>query len=150
MKGTDVVEETVSELVRFFGEGGVCPTAAQWRQLLTSPHEGRVGMVNLMKFRERALYPDDPDSELTGGEAIARYFEVSGPKVAEVGGKFLFSAAVGSVLVGDEDEQWDAIGIVEYPNREAFLALFSDPEYQACHHHRVAGTERHKLIVTNL
>jgi uncharacterized protein (DUF1330 family) len=143
------VEETVARLVSVFGEGGICPTSAQWKQLLVSEHDGKIAMVNFMKFRERAAYPDGADASLSGGEAIARYAAVSQKKVSEVGGKFLFTAGVDFVLIG-EQEEWDAIGIVEYPNRGAFLALFQDPEYIACHHHRVAGTERHRMVVAKL
>ena len=55
----------------------------------------------------------------------------------------------GSILIG-EAENWDAVGIVEYPTRDAFVSLFLDSEYMGCHHHRVAGTERHKMVFTKM
>jgi uncharacterized protein (DUF1330 family) len=143
------VDGQIDELIAFYGEGGVLPRREQWKQLLLSEHDGRIAMVNFMKFREKALYEDEPESELSGGEAIGRYMAVSHPKVLEVGGTFLFTAAVDFVLIG-EAEEWDAIGIVEYPNREAFLTLFQDPEYRKCHRHRVAGTLRHKMVMAKL
>ena len=35
--------------------------------------EGPVMMVNLLKFREKAAYPDGRDAEISGREAYGRY-----------------------------------------------------------------------------
>ena len=36
---------------------------------------------------------------------------------------------------------WDAVGLVEYPNKMALLTMAQSPEYEAIHHHREAGLE---------
>jgi len=34
-----------------------------------------------------------------------------------------------------------------YPNRQAFIEVFRNPEYRRNHHHRMAGTLRHGMVV---
>ncbi|MBT4513391.1 MAG: hypothetical protein HOC20_14430 [Chloroflexi bacterium] len=38
------VEEIAGQIVSVFGEGGICPTSAQWRHLLLSTHDGKIAM----------------------------------------------------------------------------------------------------------
>ena len=41
--------------------------------LVTSGHEGPFLMLNLLKFKETAEYPDGRDAEISGREAYDRY-----------------------------------------------------------------------------
>ena len=43
---------------------------------------------------------------------------------------------------------WDAIIVVRYPTRQAFLDMVSDEEYAEVHEHRAAALERAELIAT--
>ena len=58
----------------------------------------------------------------------------------------LYSGRVENVLVGGESG--DAIAVVEYPSRKAFLAMGADPVYQKIHVHRENRLERTVLIAT--
>ena len=42
-------------------------------------------------------------------------------------------------MVGEVEELWDDIVIVQYPNKAAMLEMFSSEEYQEIHVHRAAG-----------
>lgn len=136
--------ELVDDLVSFYGESSVLPSRLQWDQLVSSEHEGAICMVNFMKFRESADYPDGTAS--SGMEAMMRYQEVAHRKVVEVGGEFLAAGLFGGMMIG-ELEDWDAIGIVRYPSIQAFIGVFSDPEYRSSHYHRLAGTLRHHMAI---
>ena len=107
-------------------------------------------MVNLLKFRARAEYPDghelarEPGS---GAEAYARYGAVAVRKVAERGGRLVLLLRPDQGVVGSAGD-WDQIAIVEYPSRTAFLEMLADPEYQAATVHRSAGLESTVLLAT--
>jgi uncharacterized protein (DUF1330 family) len=140
------ISSLLNNLVGFYGESEILPSRTQWEAVLNNDNSGSVVIINYMKIRETAAYPDGSDTDISGMDAMMRYFEISQKKVADHGGEFVIQGLFGSVVIGD-DEDWDAIGIVRYPNKDAFVALFLDQEYREGHHHRVAATLRHKMIL---
>ncbi len=125
------------------------PGADQVRQLRDHGPEGPIVMLNLLKFRDRAAYPEGhPDAGLTGAEAYARYqhaftVTVGATSQAEV----LFEGPVDQVFIGDPAANaWDACLIVRYPSRRHFLAMMADPAYREALVHRYAGLERTLLL----
>ena len=100
--------------------------------------DGPVWMVNLMRYREQAVYADGRDTDLTGREADDRYAPF-GP-FREVGAELVFLADVEEQLVGD-DQTWDRIAVVRYPTRRSFLDMQDLPEYVELHEHKEAGME---------
>jgi uncharacterized protein (DUF1330 family) len=112
----------------------------------TPPDEdGPVWMVNLMKYRDRAVYEDGRETDLTGREADDRYAPI-GP-LAEVGAEILLVADVQDQFLND-DPHWDRVAVVRYPTRAAFLAMQELPEYQELHAHKAAGMEQTFVIAT--
>jgi hypothetical protein len=107
--------------------------------------DGPVWMVNLMRYRERAVYADGRDTDLSGREADDRYAPF-GP-FRTVGAELVFLADVEAQLVGD-DQAWDRIAVVRYPTRQSFLAMQQLPEYQALHEHKEAGMASTFVIVS--
>lgn len=101
--------------------------------------EGPVMMVNLLKFREKAAYPDGRDADLSGAEAYGRYAREMKKLVEASGGRFVFGASVAQLLLGEVEELWDQIGIVEYPSSKALIEISATPEFQAIEVHREAG-----------
>ena len=100
---------------------------------------GPLVMVNLLKFRERALYGDGSDGHLSGREAYQRYGAAVGKLIRQYGGRFVFAGDVTDLFIGDVEEMWDEIALAEYPDRASFMAMISSPEFQAAAHHREAG-----------
>lgn len=139
-------ETLLDDLINFFGEGGIVPTRGQWKNIIENPHAGTICMINFIKMREKAHYLDGLEADLPGLEAMLRYYEVGHKKVTEVGGEFVVQGFHGGIVIGDE-EDWDMLGIVRYPNRDAFIKLFTDPEYREGHRHRVAATLRHRMVM---
>jgi len=125
----------------------VYPSGEQLRALLEDRSPGPIVMLNLLKFRERAAYPDGRDGG-SGRDAYMRYASAMRRIVEAAGGRFLFSADVRSVVIGEVGEPWDVVGIVEYPSRAVFHQLATSSEVQEIGVHREAGLAGQLLILT--
>ncbi|MAJ60263.1 MAG: hypothetical protein CBC48_09815 [bacterium TMED88] len=110
--------------------------------------EGPVCMVNLLKFKERAEYADGRTTDLTGYEAYSLYATQMRKLVEASGGTFHFTAACVGMLLGKVDEEWDWVGIVEYPSTRAMLEIASSEAFQSIEVHRVAGLKGQLNITT--
>jgi uncharacterized protein (DUF1330 family) len=124
------------------------PTAEQIMPFADDPTPGPVAMVNLLKFRDRAAYPDGRDAHLSGREAFSRYVALMQPIVEAEGGRFLFSGEVQGLVIGEVEDLWDAVGIAEYPSRAAFHRIATSAAVQAITTHREAGLAGQLLIPT--
>lgn len=105
-----------------------------------------VVMLNLLRFRAKAEYPDRRHTELTGREAYMLYGEPMQRVLAREGGRLLFSGEVQSMVIGSVEEIWDLAALVEYPSAAAFATIVSSPEVVAIGIHRAAGLEGQLLI----
>lgn len=131
------------------GEGGVNPTGDSIAALRAAHGEGPVQMINLLKFKPTASYPDGHEhAGSTGAEAYQRYGEVAITNVVGLGGRLVLVATFDASVIGDPSEDWDQIAIVEYPSVDAFVALGDTPGYLDATEHRTAGLERTRLIAT--
>ena len=101
--------------------------------------DGPVVMVNLLKFKERAEYADGRETDLTGREAYELYAREMRKRVEGAGGRFLFGGEVESLLLGEVEELWDLVGLVEYPSPKALLQIASSPSFAEIEVHREAG-----------
>lgn len=98
-----------------------------------------VVMVNLLKFKEKASYADGRESDLTGEQAYQLYASEMRKLVEGAGGRFLFGGAVESLLLGEVDELWDMVGLVEYPTPKSLVQIASSPDFAKIETHREAG-----------
>lgn len=123
------------------------PTPTQLEDFLKRDQSAPIYMVNLLKFRARAEYPDGRDAKgLSGSDAYGLYGAVAGAKIVEVGGKLVWGAPAEMTVIGGVDEKWDAVAIVYYPTRAAFVKMVSMPDYLEATVHRVAGLERSIIV----
>jgi uncharacterized protein (DUF1330 family) len=119
----------------------IVPNPEQFQKFAADPTPGPVVMLNLLKFRARA------EGEAgSGADAYARYGDAVTKMLIARGGRVLFAGRPTQVLIGDAADLWDAIALVEYPSRAAFIEMVSSAEYQQVHAHREAGLERTALI----
>jgi uncharacterized protein (DUF1330 family) len=108
----------------------------------STPDDGPIVMINLLKFKEFAEYEDGSDASLSGEAAYLRYGALlDGPEgvLAKFGAKLLYSGKTTGLLLGEVEEEWDAVALVEYPSTSGMLAMVMSPEYNAIDHHRYAG-----------
>ena len=119
----------------------VVPDAEQAAAFFSGAEDGPFVMVNLLKFKANAEYPDGTDSHLTGAEAYARYGKAVRAHVEAVGGKTGYAGPVTGLLLGEVEELWDMIALAEYPSRAAMMAMIQSPKYQEIARHRSAGLQ---------
>jgi uncharacterized protein (DUF1330 family) len=102
-------------------------------------------MVNLIRFREMAEYPDGRDTDLTGREADAIYGEfMTTTMLPGTGAEIVYSASVPAT------EDFDTLAIVRYPSRDAFQAMVDDPQFQEMSIHKQAGVAETIVLATDL
>ncbi|HEX6340654.1 DUF1330 domain-containing protein [Umezawaea sp.] len=94
--------------------------------LLAEDPGGPVVMLNLLRFQ--------PDG---GRETYQRYIEaVAAGMGAKYGLSVDYLGECGPALVAEEGQAWDAVALVRYPSRRAFVEMARDPEYLAVAHLR--------------
>lgn len=128
----------------------VNPTRGSLQKLQSSlPKDTPLVMVNLLRFRDRALYPKGASfSECSGRQAYKRYMETAMEKLTEVGARPIWMSKAFVSVIAPEDEQWDQIFLVRYPSVDAFLNMLMMPEYLAATVHREAALLDSRLIAT--
>lgn len=119
----------------------ITPNEAQFLALAEAPDDQPVTMLNLLKYKERA-----DGGEGSGEDAYAQYGTTAVAMVEERGGKVLWAGRADQILIGDPDEDWDQVVLVQYPSRAAFLDMVSQPDYLKAHEHRESGLERTVLV----
>lgn len=126
------------------------PSQQQLAALAEIADDGPLVMLNLNRYRERAVYAADPPGgespEVSGHEAYLRYGLTALKVLARVGGEVLWSTRATMTVVGDESDRCDEVIAVRYPSAQAFLALALDAEIGAVLPHRDAGLERAAII----
>lgn len=122
------------------------PTGDQFRNFRDTSTGKPIFMLNLLKFREKAEYEDGRDTDLSGREAYAIYGKNTADIVRGLGGQVIFGGVARNLLIGQVDDMWDQVAIVEYPSMEAMAQMMRMPEYQKGHPHRNAGLEGQLLI----
>ena len=108
-------------------------------QTFVSGRDEPVVMVNLLKFKQKAEYADGRETDLTGQEAYALYAAEMRKLVEADGGRFLFGGVVESLLLGDVEELWDVVGLVEYASPKSLIRITSSSGFAEIEKHRVAG-----------
>ena len=106
-------------------------------------------MINLLRYRERAAYPEGSAAEpCSGREAYRRYGQASIGLITAAGGQVVWQGSPKAVLIGASGEEWHKALLVRYPSKRAFLDMVSSAEYQAIAVHRTAALEDSRLIAT--
>ena len=126
----------------------VMPNEEQLNGFLENPETGPISMVNLLKYKDKAIYEDGRDAGLTGEQAYGLYAAEVINFVEKYGGEFVFAGKVSRLMLGEVEDLWDAVAIAKYPSRKAMLDMTMDPEYQKIHVHRDAGLEGQLNIET--
>ena len=124
--------------------GFIDPTKEVFAAFRENDREGPIHMLNLVRLRPRAAYPDGRDA--TGAEAYAAYGRESGPVFSRLGGRIVWQGKFELMLIGPGEEHWDHCFIAEYPSVPAFVEMIRDPVYREAVKHRQAAVEDSRLI----
>ena len=131
-------------------ENKVMPNEKQMEEFLEEGHDEPIFMVNLLKFKDMAEYPDKRESNLSGKEAFDIYSKEVVGHLEKVGAKPIFGSEVTRLMLGEVEDLWDQVAIAMYPNRKAMLKMISDPDYIKSAQHRVAGLAGQLNIETKI
>jgi uncharacterized protein (DUF1330 family) len=129
-------------------ENAVYPNADGLQALAGDTSPTKIAMLNLLKFRDKAMYKDGRSDDISGREAYMRYANAMTKIVEREGGRIVFSGRVAGLVIGEVEEMWDVAAIMEYPSRAAFQRIVTLPEVQEIGEHREAGLEGQLLIMT--
>jgi uncharacterized protein (DUF1330 family) len=124
--------------------GYIDPTKEQFAVFKDLPREGAIHMLNLVRLRARAAYPDG--REASGLDAYKAYGRETADVFKRVGGRQFWIGRFEHTLIGPQDERWDIVFIAEYPNADAFIEMLRDPVYREAVRHRQAAVEDSRLI----
>ncbi|HZP12424.1 MAG TPA: hypothetical protein VFB36_08390 [Nevskiaceae bacterium] len=108
-------------------------------------------MVNLIKYRAKALYPDTytgprADDPL---EADALYNRAIAPYLFKHGNVPVFLGKPQGRFIGEAgDEQWDRVAIVRYRSRRDMLEMVADLAGQGVAVHKWASIEKTQVFPT--
>ena len=125
------------------------PTRAAFDAFKELPRDEPIEMLNLVRYRDDAAYPDDHPNAgkgMSGKDAYREYGRTSGPIFQRVGGTIVWRGKPQAMLTGPQDEAWDAGFIARYPSAAAFLEMVSDPKYRKAVLNRSAAVADSRLI----
>ncbi len=130
-------------------EAHVDPTRAAFDAFKALPRDVPIQMLNLIRYRDLAAYPEGHENAgkgWSGARAYQEYGKTSGPIFQRVGGMVVWRGAFETVLTGPADEQWDAAFIAQYPSAGAFLEMVTDSDYRLAVVNRQAAVQTSRLI----
>lgn len=124
--------------------GYVDPTKEAFAAFRADDRAGPIHMLNLVRFRDKAAYPDGRDA--TGAQAYAAYGRDTYPVFSRLGGRIVWRGSFELMLIGPAKEKWDECFVAEYPSVAAFVAMLRDPGYREAVKHRQAAVLDSRLI----
>lgn len=122
----------------------VDPGRAHFAAFKALPRDTPILMLNLIRLRADAAYPDGRGG--SGKAAYAAYSRDSGPVFHRVGGRIVWRGRPEQVVIGPPEERWDIAFIARYPTAAAFLEMVTDPGYRLAVVHRQAAVDDSRLI----
>lgn len=129
--------------------GYVDPSRENWQAFKDLPRDTPIHMLNLIKFRDLADYPEAHPNHgkgLTGREAYAIYLEGFQRVVANDGAAMVWERPFECVVTGPAGE-WDEAFVMGYPNSGLFMAMVKNEEYvRDVVPHRTAAVADSRLI----
>lgn len=125
------------------------PSHPNFEAFKALPRDEPIHMLNLLRYRDQADYPDghvNAGKGWSGRRAYAEYGETSGPIFRRVGGTLVWRGAFQTMVTGPDDERWDDGFIAQYPSAAAFLEMIKDPAYQQAVVNRTAALADSRLV----
>jgi len=123
--------------------GYVDPAKESFALFRANDRAGPIHMLNLVRLRERAAYPDG--CEATGAEAHAACGRERAPLLKRLG-SVIWRGRFELMLIGPSEEWWDRCFIAQYPSVAAFVEMIRDPVYREAVKHRQAAVDDSRLI----
>ena len=122
------------------------PSQKKFELLLTRDQNKPIVMLNIVKYRDIAKYPESYDGKknISGEEAYKLY----GLNAAKVQGMPMVNVIMDlageniATIVGDNEPDWDHYFFARYPSIEHFINMSTSVVYMEGHFHRTAALEK--------
>lgn len=105
-------------------------TAADIDRFLAGDDEQPVVMLNLLRFKKDG-----------GRQRYLDYLAMAGPIVARYDAEIVFAGDGVTALCAEPGQSWDAVALVRYPKRTAFVEMIADPAYAVADPIRMSALE---------
>ncbi len=127
------------------------PSPANFQAFKDLPRDEPIHMLNLLRFRDHAEYPEGHEHHgkgWTGRRAYQEYGKTSGPIFARVGGTIVWRGAFEAMVTGPGPEQkvWHDGFVAQYPHAGAFFEMIKDEDYQRAVVNRTAALTDSRLM----
>lgn len=119
--------------------GNIKPTKDQLTAFLETPMNGPVHMLNLLKYARSEGGGNGQSQYSNYGDAVIKMVEERGGKVVWAGKPF-------TTLIGDDHDEWDLAIVIEYPSKEAFIEMTSNPQYDKISGDRTGSLANSALV----
>ena len=127
--------------------GGESPILQQFRDLTENDDGREYYMVNLLKFRKKALYPEGSSFGDDPLAANNRYSRAIIPLLLRHGGHPVFLGQVqGRFLHPTGADDWDQVGIVRYRSRRDMLKMAVEVAGSGVDIHKWAALEKTQVF----
>jgi len=114
------------------------PTRDQFKAIATSNIEGKLSMLNLLKFKEKS-------GDISGAEQYKLYMAAAAPFFEKANAKVVFYGKPIASFIGPTGSEWDKVLIVEYADKSDFIKMLTAEGYPAGM--RAKAIEDSRLIV---
>jgi uncharacterized protein (DUF1330 family) len=125
------------------------PSPENFQAFKDLPRDEPIHMLNLLRYRDLAEYPEGHEHAgkgWSGRRAYEEYGATSGPIFRGVGGVIVWRGAFQTMVTGPGDKDWHDGFVAQYPNAGAFFAMIKDPDYQKAVINRSAALVDSRLM----
>lgn len=105
-------------------------------------------MVNIVGYRDQAVYKDGRDTSLTGYQANEIYGSYVLPELHKIGAEIVVTAEI--QWNHGQETPYTALTIVRYPNSTVFSQLYGNPTFEENVVHKEAGLEHNFVLACEL
>ena len=125
------------------------PSPENFKAFKDLPRDEPIHMLNLLRYRDLAEYPQGHvhhGNGWTGRRAYQEYGTTSGPIFRRVGGSIVWRGSFQTMVTGPGDKDWHDGFVAQYPNSAAFFEMIKDPDYQLAVVNRTAALVDSRLM----
>ena len=125
------------------------PDRANFDRFKALPRDTPIHMLNLVRFKALADYPEGhplAGKGLTGEQAYREYMRTIRPVLDRAGGQIVWAGGFEAVVTGPAEWLWDETFVMAYPNAAAFMGMVKDPDYAPVVVHRQAAVADSRLV----
>lgn len=130
-------------------EAYIDPSRENFDKFKALPRDTPIHMLNLVRFKDMATYPEGhelADKGLTGADAYREYMRTIQPVLERVGGHIVWAGRFEAMVTGPAEWEWDETFVMAYPDAASFMGMVKDPDYAPVVVHRQAAVATSRLV----